>query len=65
VAGLATIDPRGRTSITDMLRSASACGLVTASLGPLEMPEAFLRVCVLACRRRRTPSGPDDHERDH
>ena len=29
------------------------------------MPGAFLRVCVLACRRRRTPSRADSYETDH
>ena len=28
---------------------------------PLEIPEGFLRVCVLACRRRRAPSRADRH----
>jgi hypothetical protein len=31
----------------------------------LEMPEAFLRVCVLAWLRRRPPFPADRHEKDH
>ena len=53
VARPATIGPRGRTSITDMRRPR-----------PLEIPEGFLRVCVLACRRRRAPSRADRHGTD-
>jgi hypothetical protein len=35
------------------------------SSSTLEMPEAFLRACVLAWRRRRTPCQADGHEADH
>jgi hypothetical protein len=32
---------------------------------PLEMPEAFLRVCVLASRRRQLAAGTSVHHPNH
>jgi hypothetical protein len=54
VAHPATIDPKCGPSITARRRPR-----------PLEIPGGFLRVCVLAWRRRRPTFQADGYETDH